>query len=55
MRTFFTTKAVKRGGSMYLLVPASAVKDADIHDGDRVHIILETTWDEDTRRKPPKA
>lgn len=54
MRTFFTTKAVRRGGSMYILVPASAVKDADIRDNDRVHIILETTWDEDTKRKAPK-
>lgn len=46
MRSFFTTKVVKRGGSMYLLIPSSTVKDVSLKDGERVHAIIETTRDE---------
>ena len=46
MKSFFTTKVVKRGGSMYLLIPSSTVKDVSLKDGERVHVIIETTRDE---------
>ena len=31
---------------MYLLIPSSAVKDVSLKDGERVHVIIETTRDE---------
>lgn len=46
MRSFFTSRVVKRGGSMYLLIPSSTVKDISLKDGERMHVIIETTRDE---------
>ena len=50
MRSFFTSRVIKRGGSLYILVPSSTVKDASLREDDRVHVILETTWDEEVKR-----
>ena len=50
MRSFFTSRVIKRGGSLYILVPANTVKDASLKEDDRVHVIIETTWDEEVNR-----